>query len=330
MKAILFTAYGSPDVLQFKEVDRPAPAPGEVLVKVYAAAANPLDWHFMRGAPFIARLGNGLRKPKNHILGADLAGEVIAVGQHVTAFQPGDQVFGEIGLGAFAEYVCVKERSLALKPANVSFEQAASVPVVGFTAVQGLRDFGKVAAGQKVLVNGASGGVGSFAVQYAKAMGAEVTGVCSARNLELVRSIGADHVLDYAAVDFTANGQKYDLIYDAIGNRSVGDYRRALKPGGRCVVAGFISFPRMLTHAIWGGISSKFSDAAVGIMGSARPNQADLLVIKDLLETGKIVPVIDRHYPLSQTADAIRYLETGRARGKVIINIAPASELAAS
>ncbi len=329
MKAIIFTAYGSPDVLQFKEVDRPAPGAGEVLVKVYAAAANPLDWHFMRGAPFIARLGNGLRKPKNHTLGADLAGEVIAVGERVTAFQPGDLVFGEIGLGAFAEYVCVKEESLAPKPANVSFEQAASTPVVGFTAIQGLRDSGKIAAGQKVLVNGASGGVGSFAVQYARVIGAEVTGVCSARNFDLVRSIGADHVLDYTAVDFTANGQKYDLIYDAIGNRSVGDYRRALKPGGRCVIAGFTSFSRLLTHAIWGGISSKFSDTAVGMMGSARPNQADLLVIKDLLETGKIVPLIDRHYPLSQTADAIRYLETGRARGKVIINIASASNLAA-
>jgi NADPH:quinone reductase-like Zn-dependent oxidoreductase len=320
MKAIQYTRYGSPDVLQLTEVEKPAPKESGVLVKVHAASANPLDWHRMRGAPFPARLGEGLRKPKNPRLGADLAGRVEAVGSSVTQFQPGDEVFG-VCTGAFAEYVSARENFLALKPANLSFEQAAAVPVAAFTALQGLRDTGHIQSGQKVLVNGASGGVGTFAVQLAKSFGAEVTGVCSTRNLDLVRSIGADHVIDYTQEDFTRNGQSYDLIYDAVGNRSVAAYRRALKPQGTCVIAGFTTLPRLFEHVVVGTLVSKTGNRKIGLMGVSKPNQKDLLVMKELLEAGKVVPVIDRRYPLSETADAIRYLEAGHARGKVIITV---------
>ena len=319
MKAILFPKYGSPDVLQFTEVEKPTPNENQVLIKVVAAAANPLDWHGMRGEPFLARMGNGLRKPKDQRLGADIAGRVEAVGKNVTEFKPGDEVFGAVGVGGFAEYVCTREKNLALKPANVSFEQAAAAPVVGYTAVQGFRHAGGIRAGQKVLVNGAAGGIGTFAVQFAKSCGAEVTGVCSTRNLELVRSIGADHVVDYTREDFTRNGQQYDLIYDSIGNRSVIDYRRALKPQGICVIAGFTSMLGLFGHMLLGRLVSKAGDKKVGMMGISNANKEDLLVIKELLETGKVVPVIDRRYPLGETAEAIRYLETGHARGKVII-----------
>jgi len=321
MKAILFPKYGSPDVLQLTEVEKPIPNENQVLIKVVAAAANPLDWHGMRGEPFLARIGNGLRKPKDQRLGADIAGRVEAVGKNVTEFKPGDEVFGAVGVGGFAEYVCTREKNLALKPANVSFEQAAAAPVVGYTAVQGFRHAGGIRAGQKVLVNGAAGGIGTFAVQFAKSCGAEVTGVCSTRNLELVRSIGADHVVDYTREDFTRNGQQYDLIYDSIGNRSVIDYRRALKPQGICVIAGFTSILRLFEHMILGPLVSKRGDKKVGMMGISNANKEDLLVIKELLETGKLVSVIDRRYPLSETAEAIRYLETLHARGKVIITV---------
>jgi NADPH:quinone reductase-like Zn-dependent oxidoreductase len=325
MKAIVYTEYGSPDVLRLKEVEKPTPKDDEVLVKVHAASANPLDWHFMRGAPFLARLEGGLQKPKHTRLGADVAGQVEAVGRNVTRFKPGDAVFGEIfgsGLGSFAEYVCTREDMLALKPANLSFEEAAATPVVGFTAIQGLRDTGHIQSGQKVLINGASGGVGTFAVQFAKSVGAEVTGVCSTRNLDMVRSIGADHVIDYTKEDFTKNGQRYDLIYDAVGNRSVSDYQRALTPNGRAVVAGFTTLFRLFQHVLLGAWVSKTGSQKVGLMGTAKANQKDLLVIKELLETGKVVPVIDKRYPLSETAEAIRYLETGHARGKVVITVA--------
>ena len=321
MKAIIFTQYGSPDVLQLAEVEKPTPTENQVLVKVEAAAANPLDWHRLRADPFLVRLGDGLFKPKNPKLGADLAGIVEAVGPDVTEFKPGDEVFGAAGGGAFAEYACVHQKYLAMKPANVSFAEASATPVVGFTAVQGLRDTGKIQAGQKVLINGASGGIGTFAVQLAKAYGAEVTGVCSGRNLELVRSIGADGVIDYTKEDFTRNGRYYDLIYDTVGNRSVADYKRALTPQGSCVIAGFTTMPRLFEHMLLGPLLSKKGGKTVGMMGTANPNKADLLVIKELLETGQVVPVIDRYYPLAETADAIRYLETGRARGKVIITI---------
>ena len=320
MKAILFREYGSPDVLKLEEIEKPLPEDNQVLVKVAAAAANPLDWHRMRAAPFLVRLGDGLLKPKNPRLGADFAGRVEAVGKSVTQFQPGDEVFG-MATGSFAEYVCTAENNLVHKPANLSFEAAAAVPVVAFTALQGLRHAGKIQPGQKVLVNGASGGVGTFAVQIAKSFGAVVTGVCSTRNLEMVRSIGANHVVDYTKEDFTRNGQQYDLIYDAVGNRSVSDYKRALHPEGTCVIAGFTTIPRLLQHILLGAWVSRTGNQKIGLMETARSDKNDLLFIKELLETGKVVPVIDKRYPLSETAEAIRYLETGRARGKVIVTV---------
>lgn len=324
MKAIIFSDYGPPEQLQLQEVEKPTPQPYEVLVKIHAASANPLDWHRMRGAPFIARLGEGLRKPTVPRLGADFAGTVEAVGSAVTKFKPGDAVFGS-DVGAFAEYICASQDHMALKPKSLSFEEAAAVPVVAFTALQGLRNTGRLQVGERVLVNGASGGVGSFAVQLAKALGAaEVTGVCSSRNLELVRSIGADQVIDYTRTDFTRSGQTYDLVYDAVGNRSIRDYRRLLTPQGRCVIAGFTTLPRLFEHLALAPLLSKFGSRKVGMMPTAYTDQADLEYIGDLLETGKITPIIDREYPLSETAEAIRYLETGRARGKVIVNITAA------
>ncbi len=321
MKVIIFPKYGSPDVLQLTEVEKPTPNENQVLIRVLAASANPLDWHRMRGEPFLARMGEGVLKPKNQKLGADIAGRVEAVGKNVTEFKPGDEVFGSVGAGGFAEYVCARERYFVLKPDNLSFEAAAAVPVVGFTALQGLRDTGQIQAGQKVLINGASGGVGTLAVQIAKYYGADVTGVCSTRNLEMVRSIGADHVVDYTREDFTRTGQRYDLIYDAIGNRSVFDYRRALTPQGKCVIAGFTSFPRLFQHLILGQLGSKVGSKKVVFMGIAKVNKEDLLFLKELLETDKVVPVIDRCYPLSETAEALRYLENGHARGKVVITV---------
>ena len=322
MKAIVIEKYGSPDVLQFKEVEMPTPNDNQVLVRVQAASANPLDWHLMRGEPFIARLmGTGLLKPKSSKVGADVAGRVEAVGKDVTQFKTGDEVFGTCN-GSFAEYACAREGRLALKPANVSFEEAAAIPVAATTALQGLRNKGQIQPGQKVLVNGASGGVGTFAVQIAKSYGTEVTGVCSTRNLDLVRKIGADHVVDYTQEDFTKNEQqRYDLIFDAVGNRSVSDYKRALKPGGTCAVAGFSSMPRMFEHSALGPLRSKTGNKKVGGMGMAKINQNDLVFLKQLVETQKVRPVIDRHYRLSETADAIRYLEAGHAQGKVVISV---------
>jgi NADPH:quinone reductase-like Zn-dependent oxidoreductase len=323
MKAILFRQYGAPDVLELVDVEKPTPNEDQVLVKVIAAAANPLDWHGMRGEPFIARMDNGIRKPKDQRLGADIAGRVEAIGKNITEFKPGDEVFGAVGAGGFAEYVCTRQKNLALKPGNVSFEAAAATPVVGFTAIQGFRHAGGIRAGQKVLVNGAAGGIGSFAVQFAKSRGAEVTGVCSTRNLDMVRSIGADHVVDYTQEDFTRTGQLYDLIYCAIGNRSILDYGRALKPQGICVIAGFTSLPRLFEHMVIGPLVSKRGNKKIGMMGISNADKEDLLLIKELLETGKVVPFIDRRYPLSETAEAIRYLETLHARGKVIIDVEP-------
>ncbi len=317
MKAVLYTEYGSPDILQFNEIEKPVPGNHEVLVKVYAASANPADWHLMRGEPFLARLENGLFKPKSTRLGADVAGRVEAVGGSVTQFKSGDDVFGELSLnamGSFAEYVCAHEDTFALKPAKLTFEQAAAVPLAAFTALQGLRDKGQIKPGQKVLINGASGGVGTFSVQIAKSYGTEVTGVCSTRNLDLVRSIGADHVIDYTREDFTRNGQRYDLIFDAVGNLSLSGCRRALTPDGICSVAGFTSLSRLFTVMAFGG-------RKIGLMETASANKKDLLVIKELLETGKMTPVIDRTYPFRETPEAIRYLETGRARGKVVVTV---------
>jgi NADPH:quinone reductase-like Zn-dependent oxidoreductase len=317
MKAIVYTEYGSPDVLHLQEVVKPTPKDNEVLVKVYAASANAADWHLMRAEPFLARLENGVLKPKNTKLGADIAGRVEAVGRNVTQFQVGDEVFGGMPLnelGGFAEYVCANEEALALKPARLTFEQAAAVPLAAFTALQGLRDKGQIQPGQRVLINGASGGVGTFAVQIAKSFGTEVTGVCSTRNLDMVRSIGADHVIDYTKEDFTQNRQRYDLIFDAVGNRSVSDYQRALSPNGICSVAGFTALSRLFQVMLLGG-------KKIGMMETAKGNKKDLLFIKELLEAGKVVPVIDRCYPLSEVADAIGYLEAGHAQGKVVITV---------
>lgn len=317
MKAIIFTEYGSPDVLQLKDIEKPTPKDNEILIKVHAASANPADWHTMRAEPFLARTANGLLKPRVPRLGADLAGRVEAVGKNVKEFKPGDDVFGELpldGLGSFAEYVCSIEDALALKPAGLTYEQAATVPLAGFTALQGLRDKGKIRAGQKVLINGASGGIGTFAVQIAKSFGTEVTGVTSTRNLELVRSIGADHVIDYTKEDFTQKDQRYDLIFDTVGNLSIAGCKRVLTPNGICSVAGFTTLSHLFGVMLFGG-------KRVGMMETASSNKKDLLFLKELLDTGKMVPVIDKQYPLSETAEAIRYLETGRARGKVVIKV---------
>ena len=321
MKAIIRQKYGSPDVLELTEVETPAPKDNEVLVEIHAASANPLDWHYMRGAPFLARLGEGLRKPKDPRLGVDIAGRVEAVGNNVTRFLPGNEVFGTVK-GGFAEYACAREDRLALKPANISFEEAAAAPVVAFTALQGLRDKGKIRPGQKVLVNGASGGVGTFAVQMAKSFGTEVTGVCGTRNVDMVRSIGANYVVDYTQEDFTKNGQRYDLICDAVGNRSVSDYKRALRPRGTCIIIGFTTLSRLFGHVVLGPLLSMTGNKKIGLMGLAKPNQKDLVFMKELLEAGKVKPVIDRRYPFGETAEALRYLEAGHARGKVVITMA--------
>ncbi len=320
MKAIIITEYGSPDVLQYVDIDKPIPTDDQVVIKVITAAANPLDWHMMRADPFLVRLDGGFMRPKNSRMGADVAGIVEAVGKNVTDFKVGDAVFGEVS-GAYAEYVAVSPDHLTHKPEDVSFECAAAIPVVGLTALQGLRK-GDIQSGQKVLINGASGGIGTVAVQMAKTYGAEVTGVCSGRNVELVRSIGADHVIDYTKEDFTKMGQTYDLIYDTVGNRTAADYARALKPEGKCVVAGFTTLSHMLGLSISGAIRGQFGSKQIGMMGTAQVVQEDLQTLGEMLDKKDIVPVIDRRYPLSETADAIRYLETKRARGKVIINIA--------
>ncbi len=325
MKAIVYHEYGSPDVLKLEKVKKPTPKNDEVLIKVHAASANPADWHLMRGAPFFARFEIGFPKPKIKILGSDIAGRVEAVGKNVKEFQLGDEVFGDKfqrGWSGFAEYVAVAENRIALKPANLTFEAAAAVPLAAFTALQGLRDKGRIQSGQKVLINGASGGVGTFAVQIAKSFGAEVTGVCSTRNVDMVRSIGADHVIDYTQEDFTKNGQTYDLIYCAVGNRSAADYKRALNPNGICVVAGFTTMSHILFQVLFlGAWVSMTGSKKIGAMGTVKPNKEDLVFIKELLETGKVVPVIDRRYPLSETAEAIRYLEKGHAKGKVVITV---------
>jgi len=324
MKAIVYTEYGSPDVLHLQEVAKPAPKDDEVLVKVYAVSVNAADLHLLRADPFLIRLSSGLLKPKNNILGSDIAGRVEAVGENVKQFKPGDDVFGDIsagGWGGFAEYVCAHEDALVLKPANLSFEEAAAVPMAAVTALQGFRYAGQVRPGQKVLINGASGGVGTFAVQLAKTFGAEVTAVCSTRNLDRARSIGADHVIDYTKEDFARNGQKYDLILATNGDRSISDYRRALSPKGIYVQTGG-SMAQMSQAMLQGPWISMTGSQKMGNMGVAKPNQKDLMIMKELLEAGKVKPVIDRCYPLREVADALRYLEEGHAQGKVVITVA--------
>jgi NADPH:quinone reductase-like Zn-dependent oxidoreductase len=324
MKAIVYTKYGSPDVLEFKEVAKPTPKDDEVLIKVIAVSVNAADLHLLRADPFLIRLSSGLLKPKNTILGSDIAGRVEAVGRNVQQFKPGDEVFGDIsagGWGGFAEYVCARADALVLKPANISFEEAAAVPMAAVTALQGIRYAGQIRPGQKVLINGASGGVGTFAVQLAKSSGAEVTAVCSTRNMDTARSIGADFVIDYTKEDFTKTGRQYDLILAVNGDRSISDYRRALSPKGIYVQTGG-SMAQMTQAMLQGPWISMTGSQKMGNMGVAKPNQNDLVIVKELLEAGKVKPVIDRCYPLSEVPDAIRYLEEGHAKGKVVITVA--------
>jgi len=316
MKAIVQNEYGSPDVLKLKDVDKPVVKENDILVRVHAAALNAGDYFSMRGSPFLARFTVGFPKPKDYILGWDMAGRVQAVGKKVTQFQPGDEVFASCS-STLTEYVCVAEDKLAMKPTNLTFEQAAAVPTAAITALQGLRDAGKVQPGQKVLINGASGGVGTFAVQIAKVFGAEVTGVCSTRNVEMVRSIGADHVVDYTQEDFTQSGRRYDLILDNVGNHSFSDLRRALTPQGMIIPN---SGHGGMGYVIKAFLLSPFMRQQ-GSMYLASPSNKDLVVLKELIEAGKVTPVIDRTYPLSDTPEAFRYLEEGHARGKVVITV---------
>ncbi len=323
MKAIVCTKYGTPDVLQLQEVAKPMPKEDEVLVKVHAASVNAYDWHLLTAdIPLVRLMGGGLRRPKKAIPGVDIAGRIEAAGSNVKQFQPDDEVFGDISAcddGGFAEYVAVPENALALKPAALSFEEAAAVPMAAITALQGLRDQGKIQAGQKVLINGASGGVGTFAVQIAKAFGAEVTAVCSTRNLDLARTLGADRVIDYTKEDFTRNGQTYDLILAANGYHPLSAYKRALAPQGIYVMAG--GKPGQIFQAMLLGswMSEKGGKKLGGF--TARASQKDLVILKELLEAGKVVPVIDKRYSLSEAAEALRYLGAGHARGKVVITV---------
>jgi NADPH:quinone reductase-like Zn-dependent oxidoreductase len=320
MKAIVCDKYGPPDVLQLKEVEKPTPGDDQVLIKVYAASVNAYDWHLLTADIFLVRLlGGGLFKPKETRPGADIAGRVEAVGGNVKQFRPGDEVFGEISHGGFAEYACAPESRLALKPVNLSFEQAAAVPMAALTALQGLRDEGQIHPGQNVLINGASGGVGTFAVQIAKSFGALVTAVCSPRNLDQARSLGADQVIDYTKEDFTTSGQQYDLILAANGYHPLSDYKRALTPRGIYVMAGG-SMAQIFQAMLLGSWMSKSGGKKMGGV-SAKMDQRDLGSIKELIEAGKVKPVIDRSYPLSRAAEALGYLGAGHARGKVVITV---------
>jgi len=316
MKAILYTKYGPPDVLELRDIEKPSPKEHEVLVQIYAASINALEWRRFTLPKIMVRImGGGIREPKNKSLGADFAGRVEAVGAGVTQYKPGDEVFG-IRRGSYAEYVCAAEKFIALKPANISFDAAAALPVAALTALQALRDPGKIQTGQKVLINGAGGGVGTFAVQIAKALGTEVTAVCGPRNLDVVRSAGADHVIDYTKEDFTKNGQQYHLIVAANGYHSIFAYRRGLKPGGNYVVAGG-DLRQMFQALVLGPFLSRSGKKMMGMM--TRPNHDDLVFLKDLIEAGKFVPVIDRCYPMAEAVEAHRYVLEGHVRGKVIL-----------
>jgi NADPH:quinone reductase-like Zn-dependent oxidoreductase len=323
MKAIVQPKYGSPDVLQLKDVEKPTPRENEVLVKIHAASVNAYDWHLLTADIFLVRMmGGGVLRPKNTRPGADIAGRVEAVGVNVKHFKPGDEVYGDIAgiSGGFAEYAAVPEKLLALKPDNLSFEEAAAVPMAGITALQGLRDVGKIQAGQKVLIQGAAGGVGTFAVQIAKAFGAVVTAVCSTRNAAQARSLGADHVIDYTKEDFTRGEKQYDLIFAANGYHPLADYKRALTPTGIYVMAGG-RFRQIFEAMLLGPKMSEPNGRKLGGV-SAKHSQADLVFLKELIEAGKVKPVVDKYFPLSQTSEALRYLGTGHARGKVVITIA--------
>jgi len=322
MQAIVHRCYGSPDVLELEEVGKPTPDDNQVLVRVRAASVNPLDWHDLRGSPYFMRLGSGLGAPGDSRLGVDFAGIVEAVGRNVSRFKPGDAVFGGVK-GAFAEFVVVtQDRAIAIKPENVTFQQAASIPIAAVTALQALRDKGQVRAGQKVLINGASGGVGTFAVQIAKIMGAEVTGVCSTRNVELVRSLGADHVIDYTKEDYTGSGQQYDLIIDMVSNHGLFANRRVLTAGGRLVIIGGMkgNWLGPLASPLKAMILSPFVGQDMGLM-IAQLRQADLETLAGYLQSGRMTAVIDREYALDRVPDALRHSEEGHARGKIVITI---------
>jgi NADPH:quinone reductase-like Zn-dependent oxidoreductase len=321
MKAIIHSKYGSPDVIQLVDVEKPVPKDDEILVRIHAASVNALDWHLLTADIFLVRLmSGGMLKPKNPRLGADMAGEVEAVGSQVKEFKVGDAVFGDIGpwgMGSFGEYTAVPEKALVLKPARLSFEEAAAVPVAGLTALQGLRDVGKIQPSQKVLIQGAAGGVGTFAVQLAKYFGAEVTAVCSTRNLDQAKALGAEHVIDYTQEDFTQNGQQYDLILAVNGYHPLSAYQRALSPQGRYVMAGG-TFRQIFASMLLGPRRSKPGGKQMGGV-SAKTNKDDLLFLKELLKEGKIRAVIDKCFPLAETAEALRYLGSGHARAKVVV-----------
>jgi NADPH:quinone reductase-like Zn-dependent oxidoreductase len=324
MKAIVQDRYGPPDVLELRDIETPTAGNNEVLVRVHAAAVNALDWHYMRGDPYVARPSMGLRRPKVRIRGRDFAGRVEAVGEGVDRFRPGDEVFGEAD-GAFAEYVSAPAGAVDPKPTNLTFEQAAAVPVAGNTALMGLRDLAQARPGQQVLINGASGGVGTFAVQIAKSLGAEVTGVCSARNADLVRSIGADHVIDYASEDFSRNGQRYDVVFDLVGNRSLTDCRRALTPEGTLVLSGGGvstggSLVGPMALFVKGMLLSRFVRHRL-LQFTEKPSSGNLAALRELIESGAVAPVVDRTYQLSEVPEAIRYLEVDHARAKVVIAV---------
>jgi len=324
MKAIVCTEYGSPDVLQLQEVAKPAPKNDEVLIKIHAASVNARDWRFMRARPFFIRLvPGGFLQPKNKILGADVAGQVETIGSSVKQFKPGDEVFGYLpsstGRGTFAEYVCAEENAITLKPANLSFEQAAAVPLAAITALQGLCDKGNIQPGQKVLIQGASGGVGTFAVQIAKALGAEVTGVCSTRNLDMVRSLGADHVIDYRKQDFTRNGRRFDLILAVNGYHPISHYLRALGPEGVYVVAGG-SMVQLIQASLRGRRNSQTGSQKAHVVSLVQ-SQKDLIFMRELLESGKVIPVVDGCYPLRKTPEACWYFEKEHPKGKVVITM---------
>jgi NADPH:quinone reductase-like Zn-dependent oxidoreductase len=321
MKAIVFTQYGPPDGLELKDVPKPTPKDDELLISVHASSINSWDWEFLNGIPFINRLMFGLLKPGKQILGADIAGTVEAVGRYVTRFQPGDEVFGDLwdNWGGFAEYACAHETAVEAKPANSTFEEAATVPQAGVLALQGLRKAGQMQPGQKVLINGAGGGVGTFAIQLAKLSGAEVTGVDASHKLDVVRSVGADHVIDFAQEDFTKTGERYDLIIDCQGFRSMFDYKRALRPEGTYAMVGgsMLRVPQLFLLSFWASLtreSRKFRLVAEG------PNKG-LADLKELIEAGKLVPIVDRTYQLSEVPEALRYFGEGRHKGKVVITL---------
>jgi NADPH:quinone reductase-like Zn-dependent oxidoreductase len=321
MKALVYRDFGSPDVLRCEEIEKPIPGENEVLIRVRAVGLNPLDWRFMRGGPALIQLLLGGRKPKR--MGRDVAGEVEAVGSKVTQFKPADAVFGACR-GALAEYVCTRESALALKPSALTFEQAASVPIAGWTALQGLRDKGRIQPGQRVLINGAAGGVGTFAVQIGKYLEADVTGICSTRNVEMVRGIGADHVLDYTVEDFTRGDARYDVILDCVANHSPAEVRHALTPRGKCVLVGAphdVGLISLLAGLMKLLVMAPFSSQKVATM-MAKARQGDLKFLATLMQEGKVTPVIDRCYGFGDTAEAVRYLEEGHARGKVVVTVA--------